>query len=255
MPKAVKTPPKKAAKKPAPKKAAAKPQTTLVNFVLDKSGSMGRSASDTIGGFNTYINQLKKDKKSEYLFSLTLFDTSFEKRHVAVKLADVPELTDRTYTPRGNTALHDAIGTTVAAVEAKTEKYDKVLTVILTDGEENSSHEYRLGDVQALIKRKEAEGNWTFVFLGAGLAAFRSGDLMGIRTANTVAYNPQDVRGVYSNMAAATMSFSGGRGQSTSDITREVPKRAMRAAGMSVRTATPKHKLGKPFVGQPVPKS
>jgi uncharacterized protein YegL len=253
-PKYVKNPPKKAAKKVAPKKAAAKTKTTLINFVLDKSGSMSICVTDTIGGFNTYVQKLKEDKKNEYLFSLTLFDTRFENRYVAVPLADVPELTTETYVPGGNTALHDAIGTTVAAVEAKGTEYNKVLTVILTDGHENASREYTLGAIKALIARKEVEGNWTFVFLGAGLDAFATGDRMGIRTANTVAYDPQNSRAMYSTMAGATMSYAGATGQSTDNILRGVPQVERRASRMSNRE-TPKDKLRKPFVGQAVPKS
>ena len=145
--------PKKTAKKSRPVAAAS--GNTLVNVILDKSGSMGSCVTDTIGGFNTYKNELKKDKKSKYLLSLTLFDTSYENRHIAVSLDSVPDLTLQTYVPGGMTALYDAIGKSVAAVESNGEKYDKVLTVIMTDGEENSSREYRLPMVKELITRKE----------------------------------------------------------------------------------------------------
>ena len=236
--KTVKAPTKKASKSPK-KPVAAKSGKTLINFVLDKSGSMGSCVTDTIGGFNTYIQKLKEDKKSSYSFSLTLFDTSFENRHVAVDLAKVPELTHNTYIPGGMTALYDAIGKTVTAVEGSSKEYDRVLTVIMTDGQENSSREYRLSMVKDLITRKEKEG-WTFVFLGADISAFAVGDSIGTQTANSVVYNTQNMGATFSNLACATMSYSSDsltRGLTDKDLMKRVPMRKMAAAGMSRRTS------------------
>jgi uncharacterized protein YegL len=231
---------KKQAKKKSPSKpAAAASGNTLVNVILDKSGSMGSCVTDTIGGFNTYKNELKKDKKSKYLFSLTLFDTSYENRHVAVPLEAVPDLDVTTYVPGGMTALYDAIGKASTAVESSGVKYDKVLTVIMTDGQENSSREYRLSMVKELITRKEKEG-WTFVFLGADLSAFAVGDAIGTQHANSVVYTTQNMGATFSNLAAATMSYSHDpmtRGLVDKDLLKRVPMRAMRAAGMSRRTS------------------
>lgn len=229
---------KKTAKKSTPKPIAAQSGNTLINFVLDKSGSMGSCITDTIGGFNTYIKKLKEDKKSKYLFSLTLFDTTFENRHIAVDLSAVPELTLKTYVPSGMTALYDAIGKTVAAVESKGENADKVLTVILTDGQENSSHEYHLQTIKDLITRKEKEG-WTFVFLGADLSAFAVGDAIGTQTANAVAYNTANMGATFTNLACATMSYSSDpttRGLVDKDLLKRVPSRSLRAAGMTRRS-------------------
>lgn len=196
--------------------------------------------NDTIGGFNSYINTLKKDKDSTYLFSLTLFDTYHDNRHVAAPLASVPELTTGTYVPGGNTALFDAIGRTVAAIEAAPQKVDKVLTVILTDGEENSSREYTLQMIKDLISRKEKEGNWTFVFLGADLGAFAAGDRMGVSLSNAVAYNPQNVNATFATTASATMCYAVSGQSRSSDFFRSVPTRSLRAAGMSRRVMTKK---------------
>ena len=48
----------------------------------------------------------------------------------------------QTYRPNGNTALLDAIGNTVQTIN--TDGFDKIITVIMTDGEENSSREWKL---------------------------------------------------------------------------------------------------------------
>ena len=181
-------------------------QPVLVNVILDKSGSMSTKVKDVIGGFNLYLDELAKEPAVDYGFSLTLFDTVVEMRYKAVPLAKVAKLDDTTFRPSGNTALFDAIGNTVQTVS--TDGFDKTITVIMTDGEENSSREWTMPAIRELIRSKEAAGNWTFVFLGANLDAFAQGACLGVPMANAVRYDPADYRGVYASLAKSTNLFS-----------------------------------------------
>jgi uncharacterized protein YegL len=181
-------------------------QRVLVNVILDKSGSMSTKVQDVIGGFNLYLDELAKEPAVDYGFSLTLFDTVVEMKYRAVPLAKVARLDDTTYRPAGNTALFDAIGNTVQTVS--TDGFDKTITVIMTDGEENSSREWTLQAIRELVKNKEAAGNWTFVFLGANLDAFAQGVNLGVPMANSVRYDPANYRGVYDSLARSTNLFS-----------------------------------------------
>jgi len=181
-------------------------QRVLVNVILDKSGSMSTKVQDVIGGFNLYLDELAKEPAVDYGFTLTLFDTVVKKRYTAVPLAQVAKLDDSTYRPSGNTALFDAIGDTVQTVD--TNGFDKILTVIMTDGEENSSHEWTLQAIRELIRSKEAAGNWTFVFLGANLDAFAQGINLGVPIANSVRYDPANYQGVYASLSRCTNVFS-----------------------------------------------
>jgi len=181
-------------------------QRVLVNVILDKSGSMSSKVKDVIGGFNLYLDGLGKESAVDYGFSLTLFDTVVEMKYKAVPLAKVVKLDDATYRPSGNTALLDAIGNTVQAIS--TEGFDKIITVIMTDGEENSSREWKLQAIGELIRSKEVAGNWTFVFLGANLDAFEQGTKMGVLMANSVRYDPANYRDVYTFLAQSTNEFS-----------------------------------------------
>jgi hypothetical protein len=181
-------------------------QRVLVNVILDRSGSMSSKVQDVIGGFNLYLDELAKEPAVDYGFSLTLFDTVVEMKYKAVALNQVARLDDRTYLPSGNTALLDAIGNTVQTVS--TDGFDKAITVIMTDGEENSSREWTLPGVRELIKTKEAAGNWTFVFLGANLDAFAQGESLGVPMANAVRYNAAKYRATYASLARNTNSFA-----------------------------------------------
>ena len=196
-------------------------QRVLVNVILDKSGSMHTKVQDVIGGFNLYLDELAKEAAVDYGFSLTLFDTVVQMRYTAAPLAQVAKLNDATYCPNGNTALFDAIGNTVQT--AVTDGFDKTITVIMTDGEENSSREWTLHAIRELIRSKEAAGNWTFVFLGANLDAFAQGANLGVPLANAVQYDAGNYHGVFEALAGSTNMFSGGPARSARDFFKGKP--------------------------------
>ena len=191
-------------------------QRVLVNVILDKSGSMSTKVRDVIGGFNLYLDELAKEQAVDYGFSLTLFDTVVEMKYKGVPLASAARLDGSSYRPSGNTALFDAVGNTVQTVS--TDGFDKIITVIMTDGEENSSREWTLHAIRELIKSKEAAGNWTFVFLGANLDAFEQGANLGVPMANAVRYDPANYRGVYASLARSTNLFSADAARAAGDF-------------------------------------
>ena len=77
----------------------------------------------------------------------------------------------------GGTALLDAIGCTmekICAVQKQTvEDYraEKVLFVIITDGEENSSRKYSVAQIKERIEHQKEKHGWEFVFFGANMDA------------------------------------------------------------------------------------
>ena len=207
-------------------------QDVLVNVILDKSGSMASKTNDVIEGFNAYIAGLGQEDQVNYLFSLTLFDTQVAYRHVAIPLPDVKKLDSRSYQPGGNTALNDAIGITVRKVEADQPKVDKVVTVIMTDGEENSSREWTHDAVRSLIEQKEKEGNWTFVFLGASLDAWHQGRSYGVQLANVAQYRADQYRDAFAAMADGTNALSSSPKRQSLNFFTSLSKEAMRKAGL-----------------------
>lgn len=207
-------------------------QDVLVNVILDKSGSMASKTNDVIAGFNAYIAGLGEEDQVNYLFSLTLFDTQVGYRHVAIPLAEVKKLDSKSYQPGGNTALNDAIGITVRKVEAEQPKVDKVITVIMTDGEENSSREWTHDAVRGLIEQKEKEGSWTFVFLGAGLDAWHQGRSYGLRAANVAQYRADQHRDAFQAMACSTNRLSSSPKLQSQNFFASLSKEFMRRAGL-----------------------
>jgi uncharacterized protein YegL len=186
-----------------------------VVFILDKSGSMGSCETATIEGFNEYLSTLKKDKKADYTFSLTLFDTVLTKLYEDEPIRNVKELTKEDYQPSGMTALYDAVGHSI-----KEKSEGKTLVVIMTDGAENSSREYDAKSIQKLIKGLEAKDNHTFVFLGANQDSWATGSILGIPTMNTSNFNATGtgVRAAMVMMAQNTSSFASSSEVKTSNF-------------------------------------
>ena len=124
--------------------------TELV-FILDRSGSMSGLESDTIGGFNGFIEKQKKVDGTCYVTTV-LFDTRFDTIHDRVKLSEIQPMTDRDYSVGGCTALLDAIGDTIQHITqihkyARPEDVPEITTfVIMTDGLENASRQGQTDD-------------------------------------------------------------------------------------------------------------
>lgn len=207
-------------------------QRVLVNVILDKSGSMASKLNDVIEGFNAYVNGLSKEEKVDYLFSLTLFDTLVAYRDVAIPLGSVRKLDTQTYVPGGNTALNDAIGITVRKVEGDKPQVDKVITVIMTDGEENSSREWTHDAVKSLIEQKEKEGVWTFVFLGAAPDAWVQGRSYGIPMGNVAQYSTSQYRDAFVATAAAVNIAAAGTKAQSANLFSSLSKKVLEKAGI-----------------------
>ena len=158
---------------------------------------------DTIGGYNSLMEKQRK-LDGECVITTVLFDNRYELLHDRIDLRAVAPITEKEYFVGGATALLDAIGRTIhkiAAVQEHTaEEYraEKVMFVIITDGEENASREYSAAQVKELIKRQKERYGWEFVFLGANIDAVETAGRFGIDANRAVDYVP-DGRGTELN--------------------------------------------------------
>lgn len=182
---------------------------TMICVVLDRSGSMGGREKDVIGGVNTFIDEQKKlpDPAS---MAFVRFDTdNIERFRAMTPLEKVEHLQPGDFQPRGGTPLLDAVGRTIMALEDdwKTEKPERAILIVVTDGEENASREYTKEKIKALIKARQDSGLWAFVYLGANVDAFHEAGQMGFAASNTAGYQ-NTTRGVKSMYAAASASTS-----------------------------------------------
>jgi Mg-chelatase subunit ChlD len=197
---------------------------THVFMVVDKSGSMHPLQDDVIGGFNTYVNKLAEDTEHEYRITAILFDTSVRRHSEAKKPAEIAALDYRSYAPGGTTALYDAVGDAIYDAGRVTIKpADKVLVVIMTDGEENSSREYTTEAIKFRIQDREKQG-WEFLYIGQGLDTWNQASGMGLRATSYLHTNSSKgaTVGTYGGLASGTIAVAAGG--SVIDTRREVLK-------------------------------
>jgi hypothetical protein len=158
---------------------------TEIAYILDRSGSMQSLASDAIGGFNSFLKS-QKETEGRANFTLVLFDHEYLVPHKNLDIQQVPDLDERTYVPRGNTALLDAIGRTVDELGSylaslpEERRAEKVIVAIFTDGLENASTRYSRERVSEMIKHQQEKYNWEFLFLAANQDAIATAATLSI---------------------------------------------------------------------------
>lgn len=182
--------------RPSVGSAIARPRTYL-NMVLDASSSMAEVHAATIAAFNAFLDGQRHDRVDELFVTLTLFGDPGRVKTVykAVPMAQVPVLTEDVYTPEdGSTALYDGVYKALKAIEKDVGRQARVLTVVITDGQDNASREVTsAGQLKRIIEDHEKRGNWTFVFLAATPSAFEDADSMGFPRGNVEVYTVGDV--------------------------------------------------------------
>lgn len=190
--------------------------TSEIVVVLDRSGSMMSIKQDAIGGFNQFVEE-QKAVPGEAFLTFVQFDTRdpHEIIHERVPLADVPLLTDEVFRPRGGTPLYDALGWTINHIGAlldkqkEDEKPEHVIFAILTDGQENSSHEFSKAALFAKVTEQQEKYDWKFIYLGANQDAMAESAGIGIKfdaAAQNVAAFAATGAGVQQAFGATTRS-------------------------------------------------
>ena len=165
-----------------------------VVFVLDHSGSMHNISKQSMDNFNEQLQTLKKESHDqETLVTLTKFSDKVDIVYSDKHIDDVKELTE--YEADGMTALYDAIALSINNIREKVikEENHSALMIIITDGYENRSSDYKGEDgrkkIKSMIEEFEGNGNWTFVFLGANIDVEEVATTgMSFSAANTVCF-------------------------------------------------------------------
>ena len=191
---------------------------TLITVILDESGSMSSVAEQTIAAFNMFVQEQREasSKVGKGFLTLTKFDAPEIKTVYSSRpLEEVPLLDRYTYSPRGGTNLFDAIGLSIANVNSalsslKEEQRPGVLTLIMTDGYENSSVNFKSDEIKNLVRSAE-NSDWTFTFLGANIDAFNAGSAIGMTMHNTASYNTANMAETFHAVSAMATTVRGAK--------------------------------------------
>ena len=196
-----------------------------ITIILDRTGSMEPIRDDTIGGFNRFVEDQKKVPGACAL-TLAQFDSQdpYEVVHRGRAIAEIPALTRDTYVPRAATPLLDAIGRGIndtgkrLADLPEAERPGKVIFVIITDGLENASKEFKKATIKEMVERQRAAYKWEFVFLGANMDAIAEGGQMGFAAGASMNIAPDaaGIKAAYLSTSRLTASYRSGQAKNMS---------------------------------------
>jgi len=191
-----------------------KKDLTEIIVVLDRSGSMFSIKADMDGAFDSFVAEQRK-LPGQATLTLVQFDDVCEQVYGSKPLSDVPPMA---LTPRGSTALYDAIGKTISETGARlkglpeAERPERVLFLVITDGHENASREYTQPRIAEMVKHQTDKYSWCFVYLGANQDAVMTGKGIGIGIAENFAANSVGTKSLMANVSHSTRSYRGGKG-------------------------------------------
>ena len=185
---------------------------TLIAALLDRSGSMDESKEFTEDGWRELINTQRSEP--EYCeVTLAQFDTEYEVLYPPTAVAAVPEFV---VVPRGMTALLDSAGRFITEVGEQLaalpedQRPGRVICLIMTDGMENSSHEWDWEAVKKLITQQREVYGWKFIFLGADIDAVEVGERMGVDPRYAMTFDKRShstVRAAYARTSEVMTGF------------------------------------------------
>lgn len=162
---------------------------TEIIIVLDRSGSMASCADDVVGGFDNFIKD-QKEAEGEAFITLAQFDNLYE---MVCENKPISKMASLHFNPRGTTALLDAIGKTINTTKKRIKTTrpgpNSIIFVIITDGQENASVEFKKETISSMIKSCEDELGWKFVYLGANQDSFSEAQSMGIASSGVRNYS------------------------------------------------------------------
>ena len=187
-----------------------KPGLSHIVFVLDRSGSMQSMCREAVVSYNQFIKD-QKEVPGEATFHLILFNTVEDDVYKG-NIQGAPELTEERYNPINGTALYDAMAHAILLTGEVLKRMDesnrpsKVIVTTMTDGEENSSTDFR-GEygrqrLAEMIKHQTEKYGWEFIFLGANIDAPAMAMSLNIPVANTEQWDSNTIHGVTTGFAA-----------------------------------------------------
>jgi uncharacterized protein YegL len=163
--------------------------------IVDRSGSMSGKEEDTVGGINSALTIIRQDVKPGEVVnvSIKLFDHEENMLIRSLNIKEVRPLELRQFVPRGQTALYDAIGSSLTYFMEKKlhnpNSYNKCLIYVTTDGCENCSTNYNAKSLKKLITSAQESYGIELIYLGANQDAILEASKIGILASHAINYS------------------------------------------------------------------
>ena len=202
-----------------------KKNKTDITLVVDRSGSMGSIKNDMEGGFKDFLKSQKTLGLETYLTHYE-FDTEYNK---VIDNKNINDVNAITINPRGGTALIDAVCRSIVETGERldklheSEKPETVIFIVVTDGEENSSREYKIEKLKELVELQQSKYNWRFIFLGANIDGFQTGQSYGFVGGSSMTFGTttDSINATFTSASNMVRSYSLGEDYAFSDKERK----------------------------------
>jgi hypothetical protein len=212
---------------------------THISLVADRSGSMESIQGDAQGAIRNFIKE-QKAQPGYCTFTLAQFDNVYEiytdsagRRWENVDIQQVNE-DDFVLVPRNMTALLDAWGRTMNATGEflaslpEEARPGHVIFVVVTDGHENASREFKTQQIREMTERQRNEYSWEVVFLAANMDAVEVGRQFGVAVNSSLSYDAsgQGAQASYGALSNAVVNVRSGKAKGVhfSDKDRQAAK-------------------------------
>ncbi len=193
-------------------------------ILLDRTGSMESMWTEALSSVNAYaagLASLDGGPAVDADVTLAVFDAQdglqFDVIRDNVDATNWRNVSDADATPRGTTPLYDAIGRIVSVAE--TDRPEKAVLVIMTDGMENASRELTREGAKAALDRARKKG-WEVVFLGAEFSNFDDAEGVGQSSSRNMAVAKEQLSQSMGRLAQQSKAYANGD-QSTIEWTDE----------------------------------
>jgi hypothetical protein len=197
--------------------AAAAGKAQIYNLIIvDESGSMHELRESTLSGINETINTIRCAQKEfaatqEHLLTLVTFDSRANAPMVRT-IIDTKPIEDvsvfSNYAPFGCTPLYDAMGQSITALydKIKDNKDATAVVTVLTDGLENSSHEWNAVTLRALIDKLKNEG-WSFSYMGSAHNVKEVSNLLSIENVVEFSHDKHGAENTWERESASRREY------------------------------------------------
>ena len=197
-----------------------------IYVLVDESGSMLRKSAIVVNGFNEFIANQKAITVSneECTVSTYFFNDVIKTVYEDVPIADVKQLEWYQYVATNSTALRDATCHVFNKVLEKAADTDRIIILILTDGQENSSKNTTPEQLQELQERVQEVAE--IVYIGSNQDALANGQVIGATRDTTLSYVDDNLHEAISSMGSAVArARSGGERIAFTQLERSVSGR------------------------------
>lgn len=160
---------------------------TDLYILLDSSGSMTAKTKMVVSAVNEFLNE-QQQEQGECLVSFYTFSRQLRCLYEKKDIQTIAQMKEEEFEPYGTTALWDAMAGVldkIPILDNKEKDNHLQILVILTDGEENNSRQYKPIDLKEKIQEREG---LEIVYVGSNQDAVLNGNMMGGNSDSSLEY-------------------------------------------------------------------